>query len=110
MMSCARAAFASLQPRLFGRWDRALSAAGLDADEVNRYRKWDRNTVAFELRARHADDEPLNSGAIQLEDSGLHAAAVRHFGSFDDVLARRGSIRLRCVVGGSGRRNRSSPR
>src|SRR4051812_14204045 len=29
-----RAAFASLQPRLFGRWDRALSAAGLDADDV----------------------------------------------------------------------------
>ena len=82
----ARAAFASLQPRLFGRWDRALSAAGLDADEVNRYRKWDRNTIAFELRSRHADDEPLNSGAIQQEDSGLHAAAVRHFGSFDDAL------------------------
>ncbi len=82
----ARAAFASLQPRLFGRWDRALSAAGLDADEVSRYRKWDRNTVAFELRSRASDDEPLNSGAIQQEDSGLHAAAVRHFGSFDDAL------------------------
>src|SRR6186997_2091723 len=39
-----RAAFASLQPRLFGRWDRALSAAGLDADDVSRYRRWDRNT------------------------------------------------------------------
>jgi hypothetical protein len=81
-----RAAFASLQPRLFGRWDRALSAAGLDADDVSRYRRWDRNTVAFELRARAQDDEALNSGAIQREDSGLHAAAVRHFGSYDDAL------------------------
>jgi hypothetical protein len=81
-----RAAFASLQPRLFGRWDRALSAAGLDADEVSRYRRWDRNTVAFELRARAVDDEPLNSGAIQRDDSGLHAAAVRHFGSYDRAL------------------------
>ncbi|HYO11290.1 MAG TPA: hypothetical protein VER17_20160 [Tepidisphaeraceae bacterium] len=81
-----RAAFASLQPRLFGRWDRALSAAGLDADEVSRYRRWDRNTVAFELRSRARDDEPLNSGAIQREDSGLHAAAVRHFGSYDRAL------------------------
>src|SRR5688500_772693 len=26
-----KAAFASLQPRLFGRWDRAIHAAGLDA-------------------------------------------------------------------------------
>lgn len=81
-----RAAFASLQPRLFGRWDRALHAAGLDADDVSRYRRWDRNTVAFELRARAMDDEPLNSGAIQQDDSGLHAAAVRHFGSYDRAL------------------------
>jgi len=81
-----RAAFASLQPRLFGRWDRALAAAGLDADDVSRYRRWDRNTVAFELRARATDDEPLNSGAIQRDDSGLHAAAVRHFGSYDAAL------------------------
>src|SRR5215208_7372634 len=47
-----RAAFASLQPRLFGSWDRALHAAGLDADEVNRYRKWNKNTIVFELRGR----------------------------------------------------------
>ncbi|HEV2293025.1 MAG TPA: hypothetical protein VGR35_04165 [Tepidisphaeraceae bacterium] len=81
-----RAAFASLQPRLFGRWDRALHAAGLDADEVSIYRTWDRNTVVFELRARAADRLPLNSGALQQEDSGLHAAAVRHFGSYDRAL------------------------
>ena len=81
-----RAAFASLQPRLFGRWDRALHAAGLDADEVSRYRKWDRNSVAFELRSRAQDDDDLNSGAVQQEDSGLHAAAVRHFGTYDAAL------------------------
>ena len=39
-----------------------------------------------ELKARAADHEPLNSGAIQAEDSGLHAAAVRHFGSYDKAL------------------------
>ena len=82
----AKAAFASLQPRLFGSWDRALHAAGLDADEVNRYRKWTKNTIAFELRQRGRDHEPLNSGAIQREDPGLHAAAVRHFSSYDAAL------------------------
>jgi hypothetical protein len=40
-----RAAFASLQPRLFGSWDRAITAAGLDADDVNRYRKWDKASI-----------------------------------------------------------------
>ena len=82
----AKAAFASLQPRLFGSWDRALHAAGLDADEVNRYRKWTRETITFELRQRYRDHEPLNSGSIQRSDPGLHAAAVRHFKSYDDAL------------------------
>jgi hypothetical protein len=81
-----RAAFASLQPRLFGKWDRALHAAGLDADEISRYRKWDRESVIYELRSRSREHEALNSGAIQREDSGLHAAAVRHFGSYDAAL------------------------
>jgi len=82
----SKAAFASLQPRLFGSWDRALHAAGLDADEVNRYRKWNRDSIVFELKQRHRDHEPLNSGAIQREDPGLHAAAVRHFSSYDGAL------------------------
>src|SRR5829696_3524056 len=81
-----RAAFASLQPRLFGSWDRALHAAGLDADEVNRYRKWNKNSIVFELRGRAKEHEPLNSGAVQRDDPGLHAAAVRHFSNYDAAL------------------------
>src|SRR5947208_8595842 len=81
-----RAAFASLQPRLFGSWDRALHGAGLDADDVNRYRKWNRNTIVFELRGRAKEHEPLNSGAVQRDDPGLHAAAVRHFSNYDAAL------------------------
>jgi len=59
-----KAAFAALQPRLFGNWHRALHAAGLDADEVSRYRHWDRNSIVFELKSRYRDDEPLSSGAL----------------------------------------------
>jgi hypothetical protein len=81
-----KAAFASLQPRLFGRWDRALHAAGLDAAEISRYRKWDRNSVISELKELSSGGADLSSGAVQREDSGLHAAAVRHFGSYDKAL------------------------
>ena len=80
------AAFASLQPRLFGRWDKALQAAGLDADDVSMYRKWDRGSILFEMRGLARDKEPLNSGAIQKSDPGLHAAAVRHFKTYDGAL------------------------
>ncbi len=81
-----KAAFASLQPRLFGRWDRALQGAGLDADDVSRYRRWDRASVVAELKQLNADGQDLSSGAVQKEDSGLHAAAVRHFGTYDKAL------------------------
>ncbi|MCC7350949.1 MAG: hypothetical protein IT446_10290 [Phycisphaerales bacterium] len=81
-----KGAFAALQPRLFGTWDRALHAAGLDADEISCYRTWSRNDILFELRELHQDKEPLNSGAIQKEYPGLHAAAVRYFGSYPAAL------------------------
>ena len=81
-----RAAFASLQPRLFKTWARALHAAGLDADEESVYRSWDPQTVLFELRERYSNDEALNSGALQQDDPGLHAAAIRLFKSYDDAL------------------------
>lgn len=81
-----KAAFASLQPRLFGSWDRALHGAGLDADEINRYRKWNKEAIVWELRSRSRNHDPLNSGAIQRDDPGLHAAAVRHFASYDAAL------------------------
>jgi hypothetical protein len=40
----------------------------------------------FELRGRAKDHEPLNSGAVQRDNPGLHAAAVRHFASYDAAL------------------------
>ncbi len=81
-----RAAFAALQPRLFGNWERALTASGLDADEISRYRRWDKDSIVFELRCRYREHQPLNSGSLQSEDPGLHAAAVRHFGNYDGAL------------------------
>ncbi len=81
-----KAAFASLQPRLFGRWDRALRDAGLDADKINRYRKWKKSSVVIELRKRFRKGQGLNSGALQRHDPGLHAAAVRHFDGYDQAL------------------------
>ena len=39
-----------------------------------------------ELRQRYRDHEPLNSGSIQRDQPSLHAAAVRHFASYDQAL------------------------
>lgn len=82
----ARAAFAALQIRLFGGWDRALHAAGLEADDISRYQSWDKATIAYELRSRFGEDEPLSSGDLQKDDPALHAAAVRYFGTYEKAL------------------------
>jgi len=81
-----KAAFASLQKRLFGRWSAALAAAGIDAGKVARYRSWTAERIIAELRGRAKKNLALNSGAVQHDCPGLHAAAVRHFGSHDDAL------------------------
>lgn len=82
----SRAAFASLQPRLFGSWVRTLAAAGLDVEEIARYRSWDRNSIVHELRSKAQDGGALSSGSLQKGDPGLHAAAIRYFGGYDAAL------------------------
>lgn len=86
----SRAAFAALQRRLFGCWDRALTAAGLDPDEISRYRSWNRSSIVFEIKALAQDHHVLNSGAVQRDDPGLHAAAIRYFGTWDKALKAAG--------------------
>jgi len=85
-----RAAFASLQPRLFGSWDRALVASGLDSGEISRYRTWDKSSIVAEIKELKAAQAVLNSGAVQKNDPGLHAAAVRHFSTYDAALKAAG--------------------
>jgi hypothetical protein len=85
-----KAAFASLQPRLFGQWQKALGAAGLKSEDVARYRRWTRKSIAAELKSRSRRGKALSSGSLQQDDPGLHAAAVRHFGAYDAALRAAG--------------------
>lgn len=80
------AAMAAIRPRLFGSWDRALHAAGVDDDGERLVYRWNKALIAFELRQRFVDGEPVNSAAVRAELSALYAAALRHFGSFDLAL------------------------
>ena len=81
-----RAAFAAIQPRLFGRWDKALAAAGLDAREISPYRSWDKPSILADLKSRGDAGQPLNSGSVQKQNPSLHAAAVRYFGGYEHAL------------------------
>lgn len=81
-----RAAFAAIRPSMFGTWGRAMQAAGLDEDSVRCYRSWSRILVLTELRSRRHEGLDLASATLHADDAGLHAAAVRLFGSYSKAL------------------------
>jgi hypothetical protein len=85
-----RAASAAVKPHLFGSWNEAVEAAGLNPRRVSRYRRWTSDEVAAVLRQRHERKLPVNALAIQRELPGLYTAAVRHLGSYDDALRDAG--------------------
>jgi hypothetical protein len=85
-----KAAFASLQPRLFGRWDKALEAAGLEIESISRYKRWDKASIVEALKQRAKAGDSLSSGTLQKSQPGLHAAAVRYFSGYENALREAG--------------------
>ena len=89
------AAYASVQKRLFGSWDKALNAAGVDADDVRAYYDWSPELVLYSLRQRRADGESVRACDVLDEEPTLHAAAVRHFKCYGKALRRLNKKRKR---------------
>lgn len=86
--------------KLFGSWDQALKAAGIDPNSVRRSRVWTKALVLERITQRRSKRQPLNVTA--LDDSGagmLIRAATKLFGSWDEALRAAGvdpsEVRLR---------------
>jgi hypothetical protein len=95
-------AAAALRPNGFRSWRDALAAAGIDVDNVTRYKYWDNEKVIKAIRARKRSGEPMSSRSLQSTDQSLFCAARRRFGSWDKALEAAGfnseKIRLRRVA------------
>jgi len=75
--------------RLFGSWDAALRAAGLDPDRIRRYRKpWTKNTVIQAIRVKHRRGDALAYTTVV--PGSLRHAGIRFFGSWDATLSAAG--------------------
>jgi hypothetical protein len=85
-----RAASAAVKPHLFGSWNQAVEAAGLNPRKVSRYRRWTAQEIISVLRQRRQRKRPINALAIQQELPGLYTAAVRHFGAYDNAIREAG--------------------
>lgn len=76
--------------RLFGRWDQAMRAAGIDPVRVRRQRRWSQQAVIARIQQRNALGLPLSAGAVQQAEATLSEAAWRYFPSWSDALAAAG--------------------
>lgn len=83
-------AAAAVRPNRFGSWREALEAAGLNYDEIRRYREWDETAVVREVREMHDAGEPVNSREVQENLPPLFHAARRRFDQWDRVLEAAG--------------------
>ena len=76
--------------RLFGRWDAALRAAGINPAGVRKTREWSRKAVVRRIRELAGEGKALNSAAVQEFEAILVSAAHRYFSSWDEALHAAG--------------------
>lgn len=74
----------------FGSWKAALEQAGLDYEQIRRYKDWSEEEVLRRLRDRHAEGRPLNAKTMERENVPLITAARRRFPSWDRALSAAG--------------------
>jgi hypothetical protein len=83
-------AYAAIRDNQFGSWDKALEAAGIDPGSIRRYEAWDERKIVRRIKDRAKKRLPLNSKAMQDEDSKLFNAALNYFGGWDQALRAAG--------------------
>ena len=77
----------------FGSWAKAVSAAGLNYDEINHRiseMNWSKETVIQEIIRFATDDGNLRSDYVQKHYTKLHSAAQRYFVSWKDAVESAG--------------------
>lgn len=82
---------AAVSPRYFGNWREAVSAAGVDYDEVllnsprgrpKRTDVWHANLILEKIREMHENGQPLDSETVASEHPRFIRLASRRFGSW----------------------------
>ncbi len=74
----------------FGTWHDAVTEAGLNYEEVARYRHWTPERVVEEIRELARKKAPLSSKMVQLNHPPLYNAAKRRFKQWDLALEAAG--------------------
>ena len=79
--------------RYFGSWRAAVEFAGLDYEEIRKYKMWSRERILDRIRELHAKGEDLSWRHVSTQvDPQLAAAATKrkHFGSWRNAIQAAG--------------------
>jgi hypothetical protein len=79
--------------RYFGSWKDAIEFAGLNYDDIRRYRVWSEEKILAKIRKYHKEDQDLSWRHVStVLDPPLAAAAIRsnRFGSWQKALEEAG--------------------
>ncbi len=76
--------------RLFGSWGEAITACGLDYNEIRKYKVWDRARILEAIQQMSEAESCLASQYMQRNDKSLYMAAVRHFKSWGRAVQAAG--------------------
>ena len=79
--------------RYFGSWKDAIEFAGLNYDEIRRYRVWSEDKILAKIRKYHTEGKDLSWRHVSTQlDPPLAAAAIRssRFGSWQKALEEAG--------------------
>jgi len=74
----------------FGTWYEAVTAAGLDYEQLTRYRHWTPERVVSEIQRLARIKAPLSSKMVQQNYTPLFMAAKRRFKQWDKALEAAG--------------------
>jgi len=79
--------------RYFGSWRAAIEFAGLDYDDIRRYKSWSRDRIVERIHELHEKGEDLSWRHVSTQvDPQLAAAATKHkhFGSWRSAVTAAG--------------------
>lgn len=80
------AGFFQAAKRVFGTWDKAVEAAGINYEKHRGMRRWSRDIIVKAIQDRARQGKEINSQAVKSGDGGLYSAAARHFGSWSEAV------------------------
>jgi len=82
--------YAAIRPNHFGSWKHALTAAGLAAEEIYRYKSWEDDNILVEIQKLNEQGADLSSKKMDETANSLIATARRRFGSWGEAVKRAG--------------------